>query len=61
MRKEKHNTRILFYKQLLYKQGNARHGKNLSNFSTGKRNAKQFENSNSEPIANENRAAAIEK
>ncbi len=59
MRKEKHKTRILFYKQLLYKQGNTRHGKNLSNFSIGKKNAKQFENISSDPFGHGNRAAAI--
>ena len=51
-------TRIL-YKQLLYKQVSTRHDKN--NFSSGQRNAKQFENFSSDPIGNGNRAAAIEK
>ena len=32
-----------FYKQLLYKQGSTRQGKKLSNFSTGLKTAKQFE------------------
>ncbi len=51
----------IFYKQLLYKQVSTREDKNLSNFSTGQKNAKQFENFSSYTIGNENRAAAVEK
>ena len=40
---------------------NTRHDNNLSISSTGWRNAKQFDNSSSDPIVNENRAAAMEK
>ncbi len=35
--------------------------KNLCNASTGLVNARPFENFNSDPICNENRAAAVEK
>ena len=54
-------TRSFLYKQSLYKQTSTPHDKNLSNSSTGQRNAKQFENSSSDPNVNENRKAAIKK
>ena len=52
---------LMQYTRIFYKQGSTQQDKNLGNSITRQKNAKQFDHFSSDPIGNENRAAAIEK